>query len=184
MCAPSRACLFTSLYTNRHGVWRNGIALPEQALTLATSSDRRATAPITLANGAWVYRSSGAVAPEYRGGFADFWEGCNELELTSHPYEGIIWDGEGQPIQFQRQYRVDFLTSRVVRFLNEKARTPFFLVVSYLETSFSKRLQLLCGAERLCGPLPELRCAGGSEILPRGLGNHSFPITTDASRDR
>src|SRR5208283_4696834 len=23
VCAPSRACLFTSLYTNRHSVWRN-----------------------------------------------------------------------------------------------------------------------------------------------------------------
>jgi arylsulfatase A-like enzyme len=78
----------------------------------------------------------GPVASEYRGGFADFWEGCNALELTSHPYEGTIWDGDGKPITFKDEYRVDFLTGRVIRFLREQGRRRFFLVVSYLEPHF------------------------------------------------
>jgi arylsulfatase A-like enzyme len=137
VCAPSRACLFTSLYTNRHGVWRNGIALPQQAPTLARVFREAGYTANYI--GKWhlgLPGVSGAVGPEYRGGFDDFWEGCNELELTSHPYEGTIWDGDGQPLPFKDEYRVDFLTGRVVRFLREKARSPFFLVVSYLEPHF------------------------------------------------
>lgn len=137
VCAPSRACLFTSLYPNRHGVWRNGIALPTQLPTLANVFRQAGYTANYI--GKWhlgLPGVPGAVAPEYRGGFADFWEGCNELELTSHPYEGVIWDGDGRPIQFEDEYRVDFLTGRVIRFLQEKARTPFFLVISYLEPHF------------------------------------------------
>lgn len=137
VCAPSRACLFTSLYTNRHGVWRNGIALPAQELTLAKVFHRAGYSANYI--GKWhlgLPGLSGAVDPEYRGGFADFWEGCNELELTSHPYEGAIWDGDGRPIHFKDDYRVDFITGRVIRFLKEKARPPFFLVISYLEPHF------------------------------------------------
>ena len=137
VCAPSRACLFTSSYTNRHGVWRNGIALPQQALTLATVFRQAGYSANYI--GKWhlgLPHDPGAVAPEYRGGFADLWEGCNALEITSHPYEGTIWDSEGQPIQFKDQYRVDFITSRAVRFLQQKAPKPFFLVISYLEPHF------------------------------------------------
>ena len=137
VCAPSRACLFTSLYTTRHGVWRNGIALPAQLLTLATVFRQAGYTANYI--GKWhlgLPGVPGAVALEYRGGFSDFWEGCNELELTSHPYEGLIWDGDGRPIQFKNQYRVDFLTDRVIRFLREKKTTPFFLVISYLEPHF------------------------------------------------
>jgi arylsulfatase A-like enzyme len=137
VCAPSRACLFTSLYPNRHGVWKNGIALPEQSLTLANVF--REAGYTANYVGKWhlgLPGIPGAVAPEYRGGFDDFWEGCNELELTSHPYEGTIWDGDGRPIPFSDEYRVDFITSRVIRFLRTKPRTPFFLVISYLEPHF------------------------------------------------
>jgi arylsulfatase A-like enzyme len=79
--------------------------------------------------------NSGAVPPEYRGGFRDFWEASNALEFTSHGFEGEMFDGDGNPIRFSGMYRTDFLTSRAVRFLKQKrTREPFFLTVSYLET--------------------------------------------------
>lgn len=137
VCAPSRACIFTSLYPNRHGVWRNSIALPTDEVTLARVF--RGAGYTANYIGKWHLGEShviGPVAPAYRGGFDDFWEGCNELELTSHPYEGTIWDGAGKPLHFEGVYRVDFLTSRVTRFLHAKPREPFFLVVSYLEPHF------------------------------------------------
>lgn len=137
VCAPSRACLFTGLYASRHGVWHNGIALPPGTPTIA-SAFRQAGYSANYF-GKWHLGQPGIhgpVAPEYRGGFEDFWEGCNELELTSHPYEGTIWDAEGNPIHFEDVYRVDFLTERVTRFLQTKPREPFFLVVSYLEPHF------------------------------------------------
>lgn len=137
VCAPSRACLFTSEYTNRHGVWRNSIALSQEATTLAKVFRDAGYSANYI--GKWhlgLPDVAGLVAPEYRGGFSDFWEGCNELELTSHSYEGTIWDGAGRPIHFENTYRVDFLTDRVSRFLREKAKAPFFLVISYLEPHF------------------------------------------------
>jgi len=36
VCAPSRTCLFTGQYQNRHGVWMNGSAIDPNAVTLAT----------------------------------------------------------------------------------------------------------------------------------------------------
>src|SRR5215475_5275202 len=38
----------------------------------------------------------GPVKPQHRGGFLDLWEGANELEWTSHAYEGDLYDGEGK----------------------------------------------------------------------------------------
>src|ERR1051325_8223901 len=37
VCAPARASIFTGQYPAKHGVWKNGIALPENATTLAKS---------------------------------------------------------------------------------------------------------------------------------------------------
>lgn len=142
VCAPSRACLFTGTYMNKHGVWHNGIPLSTETFTIAKafrqvgySSNYIGKWHLAPENGQDP-RSFGAVPPAYRGGFDDFWEGCNVLEHTSHPYEGSIWDGSGQEIHFKDRYRVDFITDRVVRFLREKAREPFFLVISYLEPHF------------------------------------------------
>ncbi len=78
--------------------------------------------------------SSGAVPPQYRGGFLDVWEGANAIELTSHPYEGTIWDAAGKPITFSGVYRDDFLTNRAIDFLRTRAKPPFLLVTSYLNT--------------------------------------------------
>lgn len=72
-------------------------------------------------------------ALEYRGGFVDFWEASNLLEFTSHPYEDILYDTKGNEVRFFEVYRVDALTERVVRFLRDLRRDPFFLFVSYLE---------------------------------------------------
>ncbi len=137
VCAPSRACLFTSLYPNKHGVWNNGIALPAALPTLAKVFRQAGYTANYI--GKWHLGSPaepGPVAPEFRGGFDDLWEGCNLLEFTSHPYEGLIWDRNGQPIPFKDEYRVDFITSRVIRFLQNKPQTPFFLTISYLEPHF------------------------------------------------
>jgi arylsulfatase A-like enzyme len=137
VCAPSRACLLTGRYANRHGVWRNGLPLPPDSVTLAKVLRGAGYAAAYV--GKWhlaAGATQGAVPPGDRGGFDDFWEGSNVLERTSHPYEGSIWDGGGNEIRFANQYRVDFITDRVVRFLNSAAREPFFLVVSYLEPHF------------------------------------------------
>jgi arylsulfatase A-like enzyme len=136
VCAPSRACLFTGQYANVHGVWRNGLPLQADGTTMAKVLGAAGYAVAYI--GKWHLAGGstlGAVPLRDRGGFDGFWEGSNVLERTSHPYEGSIWDGSGSEIRFANQYRVDFITDRVVRFLGD-AREPFFLVVSYLEPHF------------------------------------------------
>jgi len=140
VCAPARACMFTGQYPAQHGVWKNALGLKPDAITLpGVLRDQGYTANYI---GKWhlsaqtpTDRMSGPVPPASRGGFADFWEASNALELTSHPFEGDMYDGDGKPLHFAGEYRADFLTGRAVRFLKEKRQKdkPFLLVVSYLE---------------------------------------------------
>lgn len=142
LCSPSRACLFTGQYATQTGVWKLGPGLRPGAVTLATIL--RSEGYTANYIGKWHLApnsrqdptSHGFVPPEYRGGFANLWEASNELELTSHPYEGTIWDGDGKPMHFSGIYRVDYLTSLAVDFLRQRHEKPFFLVVSQLEPHF------------------------------------------------
>jgi arylsulfatase A-like enzyme len=123
-------------------VWHNGLPLPTDSVTIAKTL--RSAGYTAAYVGKWHLAPEdhndrttlGPVPPRYRGGFDDFWEGCNVLEWTSQPYNGTIWDGAGREIHFNDEYRVDFLTDRVARFLRDQAHEPFFLVISYLEPHF------------------------------------------------
>lgn len=139
VCAPARGSIFTGQYPVRHGVWKNGIALPEDATTVAKSL--RSAGYSANYMGKWhlgngdtvpLPERHGPVPPERRGGFLDLWEAANTLELTSHAYEGDVWDRDGKPIHFSGQYRTDFTTERAQRFLRS-TKSPFFLTLSYLE---------------------------------------------------
>jgi arylsulfatase A-like enzyme len=139
VCAPSRSVLMTSRYATETGVWQNGLGLREDLPTLAGELRKAGytanylgkwhLAPDSVDEGGGL----GFVKPEHRGGFLDFWEGSNVLELTSHPYEGTMWDGDGKEIVYKDQYRVDFLTDRAERFLRQKHDKPFLLFISQLE---------------------------------------------------
>ena len=142
LCSPSRACLFTGQYATTTGVWRltqPNIFLSPDAVTLAKQLHKVGystnyigkwhLAPKNNATG----QGLGFVPPEYRGGFTDLWQASNVLELTSHPYHGTLWNGDGTPIHYKDIYRVDFLTDLAEKFLRQKHNRPFFLVLSQLE---------------------------------------------------
>ncbi len=139
VCAPARSVMMTGLYATETGVWRNGFGLDPSLPTLA--GELRKAGYTSNLIGKWHLSPEseadgggpGYVRPEHRGGFLDLWEGANALELTSHPYRGTIWDGDGKPITYQDQYRVDFLTDRAELFLRQKHDKPFFLFISQLE---------------------------------------------------
>ena len=67
--------------------------------------------------------------------------------MTSHPYEGEMYDGEGKPIPFSGDYRVDFLAQRAVRFLRQASSKPFLLVVSQLEPHFQNDCNCFVGPQ-------------------------------------
>ncbi len=139
VCAPARGSIFTGQYPSRHGVWKNGIALPPESVTLASvlrnagySTNYIGKWHLAGNNGQSAKESLGPVAPDHRGGFLDLWQASNVLELTSHAYEGDLFDNDGKPIHFSSVYRSDFMTQLAQRFLST-AKSPFFLTLSYLE---------------------------------------------------
>ena len=111
VCAPARACMFTGQYPPQHGVWKNALGLKPDAVTLpGVLRDQGYTADYI---GKWhlsaqtaTDKMSGPVPRANRGGFLDFWEGSNALELTSHPFEGDMYDGDGNPLHFAGEYRI------------------------------------------------------------------------------
>lgn len=144
LCSPSRACLFTGMYATQTGMWKlpPGVELNRSLPTLA--SMLRANGYTANYVGKWhlapidatTHKGLGFVEPQDRGGFLDVWEASNVLELTSHPYNGTIWDGDGKAMHFKDIYRVDYLTSLAVRFLKQRQEKPFLLVLSQLEPHF------------------------------------------------
>ncbi len=137
VCSPSRASLFTGQYPARHGVWRNthdGVALNPATPTIATELSNAGYSANYI--GKWHLNDGprGPVPASARGGFLGLWEASNVLEFTSHPFEGELYDGDGRPIPFKDEYRVDFMTGRAKRFLNNApTNSPFLLIVSFLE---------------------------------------------------
>ena len=139
VCAPSRSVLVTGRYATQTGVWHNGLGLRQDLATLATELRKAGYTANYI--GKWHMApgkslpggTEGYVTPEHRGGFLDLWEASNELEYTTHPYEGTIWDRDGNEITFKDEYRVDFLTDRAEKFLRQKQEKPFLLMISQLE---------------------------------------------------
>ncbi|MBS1813370.1 MAG: sulfatase-like hydrolase/transferase [Acidobacteria bacterium] len=142
LCNPARSVLMTSRYATETGCWHNGIPLNNQkGKDLPTFAQQLSDAGYTtnlfgkwhLGHDARVGGHDGKVVLEDRGGFNDVWEGSNLLEFTTHPYEGTLWDRDGNEIKYKDQYRVDFITDRVVNHIKQKHDKPFFTFVSQLE---------------------------------------------------
>lgn len=129
VCAPARACLQTGQYQNRHGVWRNGIPLPEDMPTLARHF--RAAGYATGYIGKWHLAAQEPVTAPRRGGY-EFWLAANALEHTSEPYRTIVYDNDNKPV-FLPGYRVDALTDAAIRYIHTHKDDPFYLFISYLE---------------------------------------------------
>jgi arylsulfatase A-like enzyme len=184
VCAPSRSVLLTGRYATDTGVWRNGLGLREDLPTIATECRKAGytanyigkwhLAPGQAAEGG----GRGPVKVEHRGGFLDLWEASNALEFSTHPYEGTIWDRDGNEITFKDEYRVDFLTDRAEKFLRAKQEKPFLLVISQLEPHQQNDLNRMVGpkgsAERFINAYvpPDLRALPGDwhEQLPDYYG--------------
>ena len=141
VCAPARASIFTGQYPSKHGVWKNAFGLAENATTLASAMKQAGYSTnyigkwhLARPEGGTAAETRGAVKAGHRGGFADLWEAANALELTSHAYEGDLFDNDNKPIHFANRYRADFMTDRAQLFLrSQAAKSPFLLTLSYLE---------------------------------------------------
>lgn len=142
VCGPARSVLMSSRYATDTGVWHNDDIGLNPALPTIAGELRKAGYTSNLI-GKWHlgpgflagHKDMGFVAKEHRGGFDDLWIGANALELTSHPYGGSMWDGDGKEIKWDGKYRTEFLTDLAEEFLRKQqhAEKPFFLFLSQLE---------------------------------------------------
>ncbi len=134
VCGPARACLQTGQYATEVGCFRNGIALPGNARTLAHWLGEAGYEVGYI--GKWHLADTGQtdpVPPEQRGGYGDHWLVSNMLEMTSHGYDGYLFDADMRRVDF-KGYRVDCLTDFALEHLRGRTRDrPFFLFLSYLE---------------------------------------------------
>lgn len=129
LCAPARAALQTGLFSTQTGVFRNGIALPEDIETMAKIFSRNDYQTGYI--GKWHLGGRDPVQQHLRGGYQT-WLAANHLEFVSDAYDAVLFDEENKRTKLPG-YRVDALTDAAIRYVDAHQARPFFLFVSFLE---------------------------------------------------
>jgi len=131
VCGPTRATLQTGQHATTHEVYNNGGVIQQAPHNVANVFGEAGYR--TGYVGKWHLSSArrAAVPEDERAGY-DHFLAADTLEFTSHPYEGVLYDG-GDRVDFEG-YRVDALTDFAAEFIEETAgEQPFFCMLSYLE---------------------------------------------------
>jgi arylsulfatase A-like enzyme len=129
VCGPARSCLQTGMYATNTGVYRNGIPLDKDAVTLAKCFNDAGYATGYI--GKWHLATQDPIPADERGGYQT-WLASNLLEFTSDAYDTVMFDNDGAP-QRLPGYRVDGLTDAAIRYVDAHQAEPFFLMISYIE---------------------------------------------------
>jgi arylsulfatase A-like enzyme len=136
VCGPARAALQTGFYPTVTGCFRNGIPLPLEATTLAHHFRRAGYTTGYI--GKWHLADEEPVSESRRGGY-EYWLGANLLEMTSGPYDTLVYDNDNTPVKLPG-YRVDALTDAAIRYIDAHQDGPFFLFLSFLEPHHQNNL--------------------------------------------
>lgn len=142
VCGPARACLQSGVYATQCGCYWNGIPLPDTIKPLAEYFNEAGYE--TAYVGKWhlasdrypgkgVHCEKTAVPKDRQGGYKDYWRAADVLEFTSHGYDGYIFDGDGNKLDFEG-YRVDCINEYALDYIrNKTSDKPFFLFLSHIE---------------------------------------------------
>jgi arylsulfatase A-like enzyme len=70
-------------------------------------------------------------------------------EFTSHPFEGHLFDADGECVTFEDRYRVDAYTDHAIETLDELSDSddPFFCFLSYLEPHHQNDMETFVAPE-------------------------------------
>lgn len=141
VCGPARACLQSGMYATQVECYWNGIALPRDITPLARYFNNAGyqTAYIGkwhLASdrypGIGVHCEKTAI-PKDRQGEYQYWRAADCLEFTSHGYDGYVFDGDRNQIDF-KGYRADCINDFALEYLDRRdTEKPFFMFISQLE---------------------------------------------------
>lgn len=142
VCGPARACLQTGQYATECGCYWNGVPLPKTIKPLAAYFNEAGYE--TAYVGKWhlasdrfpnvgMHCEKTAIPKDMQGEYKDWWRAADVLEFTSHGYDGYIFDGDGNRIDFEG-YRADCINDFALEYLDQKTSDkPFFLFVSHIE---------------------------------------------------
>lgn len=141
VCGPARACLQSGVYATQCGAYWNGIPLDPTIKPLAeyfneAGYDTAYVGKWHLASdrypGVGFHCETTAVPKDRQGGYR-YWRGADVLEFTSHGYDGYVFDGDGNRVDFTG-YRADSINDMALEYIdNHEGDKPFFLFVSQLE---------------------------------------------------
>lgn len=141
VCGPARACLQSGKYATEIGCYWNGIPLPTDTKTLAHHFNEAGYQTAYI--GKWhlasdrypkvgLHCESTAIPKEKQGGY-QYWRAADVLEFTSHGYDGYVFDGDGNKLEF-KGYRADCINDYALEFIENRDKSkPFFMFVSQLE---------------------------------------------------
>ncbi|MFW6457521.1 MAG: sulfatase-like hydrolase/transferase [Planctomycetota bacterium] len=141
VCGPARSCIQTGKWATQTGCVTNGIALPRDQKTMAhwmseAGYDVGYVGKWHLAStqGEFDYKTK-PVPLELRGGYKDYWVASDVLEFTSHSYDGHMFNGDNQKVEFpEGRYRVDAVTDWAEDYIRSREEEqPWFLFISYIE---------------------------------------------------
>lgn len=141
VCGPARACLQSGLYATQCRCYWNGIALPQTITPLAHYFNEAGYQTAYI--GKWHLASDRlpnvglhcekTAIPKERQGEYQYWRGADVLEFTSHGYDGYVFDGDGNQLDF-KGYRADCINDYATEFIENRDKDkPFFLFISQLE---------------------------------------------------
>ena len=129
VCGPARSSIQTGMYATTTGCFVNGIRLRPGERTLAHHFGEAGYQTAYI--GKWHLADKDPVPPHQRGGY-DYWLASNVLEFTSHPYDCVTFDSDGNKVKLPG-YRVDALTDAAIRYIDQHRQDPFMLFLSFLE---------------------------------------------------
>lgn len=141
VCGPARACLQTGVYATQCGCYWNGIPLPDSITPLAHYFNEAGYQ--TAYVGKWHLASNrlpgiglhceSTAIPKEKQGEYQYWRAADVLEFTSHSYDGYVFDGDGNKLEF-KGYRADCINDYATEFIENRDKDkPFFLFISQLE---------------------------------------------------
>lgn len=141
VCGPARACLQSGKYATEIGCYWNGIPLPTDTKTLAHHFNDAGYQTAYI--GKWhlasdrypkvgLHCESTEIPKDKQGGY-QYWRAADVLEFTSHGYDGYVFDGDGNKLEF-KGYRADCINDYALEFIENRDKSkPFFMFVSQLE---------------------------------------------------
>ena len=140
VCGPARSCLQTGMYATETGVFKNGIHLREDDVTLAKLFKEAGYRTGYI--GKWHlggmdpgFTGGQPPVPEPRRGGYDYWLGADLVEFVSDAYSTTLFDSGNNPVRLPG-YRVDAVTDAAIRYIDNNKDHPFFLFLSHLEPHF------------------------------------------------